>query len=130
MILWIFLVLGLLMIQTFIPVTLRFLATKDIGGSLSTALGARDDLPPLPLAGQRAERALKNLFESLPAFLTLAVLNVALGPVAEGAITGAMIFFIARALYVFAYIFGIPALRSLIWMVGWVGIIMMALPLL
>jgi uncharacterized MAPEG superfamily protein len=46
------------------------------------------------------------------------------------AVTGAWIFLIARVLYVPLYLSGVPALRTLVWVVSWVGLIMMLLPLL
>jgi uncharacterized MAPEG superfamily protein len=85
---------------------------------------------PLTVTGQRAARALANMHEALPVFLALALLNLIVGTAAGMAITGAWVFLIARTLYTVIYIAGIPVLRTLVWAAGWVGLVMMLLPLL
>lgn len=128
MVLLILLVLALFVVQTVLPN--RFRERPAGGGSpLAEALGPRDDLPPLTRVGGRAERALANLQEALPVFLTLALLNLILGTGAL-ATTGAMVFLVARVLYVPAYLAGIMGLRTLIWMAGVVGLVLMLVPIL
>jgi uncharacterized MAPEG superfamily protein len=85
---------------------------------------------PLTVSGQRAARALANMQEALPVFLALALLNLIVGTAAGMAITGAIVFLIARTLYTAIYIAGIPVLRTLVWVAGWVGLILMLVPLL
>ena len=68
--------------------------------------------------------------EALPVFLALALLNMIVGTAADLAVTGALVFLIARVVYLFIYLAGIPVLRSLVWFGGWVGLILMLLPLL
>ena len=63
-------------------------------------------------------------------FLALALLNMIVGTAAGLAVTGATIFLVARALYVIVYVVGIPVVRTLIWVAGWVGLAMMIAPLL
>jgi uncharacterized MAPEG superfamily protein len=46
------------------------------------------------------------------------------------AVSGATIVLIARAVYVAVYRSGVAVVRTLVWVVGWVGLGMMLVPLL
>ncbi len=88
-------------------------------------MGARDaDMPPLdPLAG-RLLRAQANLYETLPLFIA-AVLGAAyldrLGWKTE---VGASLYFVGRLIYLPLYAAGVPKLRTLIWSVALVGLLL------
>jgi uncharacterized MAPEG superfamily protein len=128
MVLLILLVLALFVLQTLLPN--RFRERTASGGSrLAEALGPRDDPPPLTRLGGRAARALANMQEALPVFLTLALLNLIMGT-GDLAVTGATVFLVARVLYVAAYLAGVYGLRTLIWAAGIVGLVMMLIPIL
>jgi uncharacterized MAPEG superfamily protein len=124
-------VLALFVVQTLLPATFRYLlAGPGTGARLRIALGSRDEQPPLSTLGARAERALNNLYEALPVFMAIALLLVVRG-VDEGlAIQGAWVFLISRALYVPAYLAGMFAVRSAVWVVSWVGLVMMIVALM
>lgn len=130
MVLIVLLVLALFVLQTLLPGRFREPPQPGEKTGLVENLGNRDHVRPLTVVGQRATRALANLHEALPVFLALALLNLIVGTAAATAITGATIFLIARLLYVVVYMAGIPVLRTLIWVGGWVGLVMMLLPLL
>ena len=98
MVLVVLLVLALFFVQTLLPGRFREPAPPGTGNKLVEALGNRDNLPPLTVVGGRAARALANLQEALPVFLTLALLNLIAVPGAGMAVTGAWIFLIARVL--------------------------------
>ena len=129
MVLIILLVLALFVLQTLLPACFRYMVGPDMGAKLWLALGSRDNPPPQTTLGGRSERALANMQEALPVFLALALLNLIVGSAAL-ALTGATIFLIARALYVPAYLAGVPLLRSLIWGASLVGLVLMVAPLL
>lgn len=129
MVLLILLVLALFVIQTLLPNRFREPTPAGSDSKLAEALGPRDDQPPLTRIGGRAQRALANMHEALPVFLALALLNLILGTGAL-ATTGATVFFVARLLYVPAYLIGVPGIRTLIWMAGIVGLVMMLIPIL
>src|SRR5262245_49667468 len=129
MVLLILLVLALFVIQTLLPNRFRDRGAAGGGARLAEALGPRDDLPPLTRIGGRAQRALANMHEALPVFLTLALLNLILGT-GDLAVTGATVFLVARILYVPAYLAGIVAVRTLIWAASLVGLVMMLIPIL
>jgi uncharacterized MAPEG superfamily protein len=129
MVLVVLLVLALFVFQTLLPGSFRYLGAST-GNKLALALGPRDNPPPQTTVGGRAERALANMQEALPVFLTLALLNMIVGTAAALALTGATVFLIARVLYVPAYLLGIVGLRSLIWGASLAGLVMMLPPLL
>lgn len=124
------LVLALFVLQTLLPGRFREPAAPGQAGKLAENLGNRDHMRPLTVIGQRAARALANMQEALPVFLGLALANMIVAPEAPQAVTGALVFLVARALYVAIYMAGIPVVRTLVWAVGWVGLVMMLMPLL
>jgi len=130
MILLVLLVLALFVVQTLLPGRFREPAAPGAPGKLAENVGNRDYARPLTVVGQRASRALTNMHEALPVFLALALMNMIAGTAASMATMGALVFLIARALYVPLYLSGISWLRSLIWAVGWIGLILMLIPLL
>ena len=130
MILLVLLVLALFVIQTLLPGRFREPAAAGSPGKLAENVGNRDNVRPLNVTGQRAARALNNMHEALPVFIALALMNLIAGTAASMAITGATIFLVARILYVPLYLSGVSWLRSLVWTVGWAGLILMLIPLL
>ena len=116
-------VLALYVLQTLLPPALRYLlAGPGTHARLRVALGPRDEPPPQTVMGGRAERALNNLPEAMPVFLTLALLHLIEGTSDRPVILGAQLFLAARVLYVPAYLSGVPGLRSAIWLASWVGL--------
>ncbi|WP_210485971.1 MAPEG family protein [Microvirga antarctica] len=99
------------------------LRTKETGSAYNA--GPRDEPgPPVgPLTG-RMQRAQRNLFETLPLFA--AAILIAHVADRDGTLTrwGAMLYFWSRVAYVPLYAFGVPYIRSLVWMVGLGGTIM------
>src|SRR5262245_38670885 len=130
MVLVILLVLALFVIQTLMPNRFRSQPGGGAAGRIAVALGPRDELPPQSRMGGRAERALANMHEALPVFLTLALLNLIAGTAGPLAINGAWVFLAARVLYVPAYLSGVTGVRTLVWIAGWVGLVMLLIPLL
>ena len=126
----ILLVLALFVIQTLIPGRFREPAASGEPDGLKERLGNRDHVRPLTVRGQRAARALANMQEAMPVFLGLALLGMIVVPDAPLAKTGALVFLIARALYVAIYMAGIPVVRTLVFMVSWVGLSLMLVPIL
>jgi uncharacterized MAPEG superfamily protein len=90
---------------------------------LMIAFGNRETLvAPLGIGG-RAERAAKNMIEAMVMFLAL-VLAASIAGKAPQAAFGATIFFWARLVYWPVYLAGIPVLRTLVWLVSIVGLIL------
>ena len=71
-----------------------------------------------------------NLLETYPGYIALVVGLVATGKTGGLAATGAIIWIIARALYVIIYATGIPVVRTLVWAASIVGLVMMIIRLM
>jgi uncharacterized MAPEG superfamily protein len=123
-------VLGLFMLQTLLPATFRYLlAGRGVWPRLRVALGPRDSQPELSPLGGRAARALANMNEAMPIFLALALLHAQRPAPDVLAMQGAWLFFLARLLYVPAYLSGVFGLRSALWAVGLAALVMMTVAL-
>ncbi len=107
--------------QIFLVATLR---DRQIGPGWNTS--PRDGaVPVLTGAAARADRALKNLYESLPLFI-IAVLALVLADKTTGLSAGlAWIWLAARLVYVPAYLNGWSPWRSAIWAVGFLALLLM-----
>ena len=77
-----------------------------------------------PLAG-RAERAAKNMSESLPLFIALVAAGHLVGRVNDRLILGAQLFFSMRVAYWLVYLIGIPYVRTVIWIASIAGLAIM-----
>lgn len=130
MILVVLLVLALFVLQTLLPSRFREPPAPEGPSRLAENLGNRDRVRPLTTIGGRAARALTNMQEALPVFVTLALLNLIIAPQAATAVSGAWVFLIARVAYVPLYLAGVAYVRTVAWTAGWVGLGMMAVPLL
>lgn len=126
MLFWILAGLAVLLVSIYVPAML-FLPTEG----LMRHLGARDSLPDAGALTIRARRAHANLLENMPFFLTLGVLALVVEDVAMGqAILGAKLFVLGRIAYLVAYLSGIPMVRSVMYTIGLIGCVMMALALI
>jgi uncharacterized MAPEG superfamily protein len=98
----------------------------SVGGrGMPWAAGPRDDArAPLGKMGGRLERAYQNFLETFPFFAAAVLLAHALDKSNHNSVLGAQIYVWARLLYIPAYVFAIPFLRTLIWIAGLVGIVM------
>jgi len=86
---------------------------------------ARDgDPPPLTGVAGRADRALRNFLETFPFFAAAALAVVATGSGDPVTAVGAQAFFWARVVYVPLYLAGIPYVRSLVWGISLLGMLM------
>ena len=100
------------------------LVTRDRG--LDWNAGPRDgEQKPLGEYAGRATRALSNFQETYPIFVALALgLAVTDRTGGIGAI-GAILWFVARIVYVPLYLFGVKYVRSLCWLVSVLGLLLM-----
>ena len=104
------------------------LAIGQLG--LTELTGNREGLgPPSEMAG-RAKRAHANMLESLVLFAILILVVQVAGLNNEMTALGAQIFVFARLVYAVVYIVGVPWLRTVIWAISVVGMVIIALPIL
>ena len=85
--------------------------------------GPRDTHFEVTGLGGRMVRAHRNLLEILPQFVAAIFIVHAADANASLAAIGAWVFVISRILYVPAYGFGPPGLRSVFWQGGQIGIL-------
>jgi uncharacterized MAPEG superfamily protein len=90
---------------------------------MKVATGNRDAMPPPTAASARADRAAANMLENLILFVALVVAVGGQNP--ERAELGAAIFLIARVVYWPIYLLGIPVVRTVVWTVGAVGLVIL-----
>ena len=122
----IILITGLLV---FLQLTLPTMLAVATGSATANYLAGPRDVPMENMATSvaRAKRASNNLLETLPVFLTLAVLSIIMEvQTAELA----AIWLGLRVAYVFAYLMGIDYIRTLIWFGSVFCLIMMGLALI
>src|SRR5215472_13971529 len=116
--LWASVVLGL------VQVTLAVLFSAA-SGRVSWALGSRDEPgPPLGKLAGRLERAWQNYLQTFPMFAAVVLLANALNRHDHMMTLGADLYFYARVAYVPVYALGISGLRTLVWSVSVVGIVL------
>ena len=95
------------------------------------AAGPRDEgRPPLAGVAGRLERALSNFLATFPLFAAEVLTAQAAGKHDWMTMWGSQLYFWARVAYVPLYVAGVPLLRSLIWNVATLGIILILLSLL
>jgi|ERR1700761_9062905 uncharacterized MAPEG superfamily protein len=97
--------------------------TKQYGTKWN--MGARDDaLPPIePLPG-RLLRAQANLMETLPLFAAAVLAATAVGRLGQLTAWGAHLYFFGRLIYLPLYAMGTPVVRTVIWMISLVGLLL------
>ena len=102
-------------------------ATMQVG--LPMLAGNRDNMPSMQGWVGRAQRAHHNLIENLVLFAVLVLVAVVAGKTNATTLLGAQIFFWARVAYAAVYYAGIPWLRTGIWGVSVVGMVLIFLQL-
>lgn len=100
--------------------------TRELGSAWNA--GPRDEgLGPKGAFAGRAERALRNYLETFPAFGIMALTLIVLGRVDGIGLAGALLWLAARFVYLPVYLAGIPYLRSLVWVVALIGLLLMVI---
>jgi uncharacterized MAPEG superfamily protein len=72
----------------------------------------------------RAQRAHRNMLENLVLFAALVLIAVLAGKTNSTTLLGAQLFFWARLVYAVVYIAGIPWLRTAVWTVSVIGLLL------
>ena len=87
-------------------------------------VGPRDT--PIELTGMagRLQRAFANFRETFPFFAAAVLVAYLCGRLGTLTTCGAALYVGARAVYIFLYAFGVPFVRSLVWLVSLIGIVL------
>ena len=110
-------------ILTLIQMLVAVLGAQSQVG-LPVLAGNRDSVPALTGWALRAQRAHVNMLESLVIFAVFVLVAFAAGRLNETTALGAQIFFWGRVGYALVYVIGVPWLRTLVWAVSLVGLLM------
>ncbi|MFD1105575.1 MAPEG family protein [Sphingobium olei] len=103
--------------------------TKQYGPKWN--VGARDEsLPPLNAVAGRLSRAQANYMETLPIAIVALIGVVVAGRTSEWTALGGWIWLAARVVYLPLYGFGIPVVRTIIFLSSLVGLLITLWPLL
>jgi uncharacterized MAPEG superfamily protein len=86
--------------------------------------GNRDNLPLVVGWAGRARRAHINMLESLVLFAIVVLVAHVTGAANDRSALGAQLFFGGRVAYAIVYVAGIPWLRTLVWAVSVVGLVL------
>jgi uncharacterized MAPEG superfamily protein len=109
-------------VLTFIEMVVAVLfANGQVG--LGMLAGNREDLPPFTSFAGRAQRAHRNMLESLPLFIALVLVAQVAGEANGATLTGCALFFWGRLAHWIIYVIGIPWLRTIAWIVSVIGLI-------
>jgi uncharacterized MAPEG superfamily protein len=124
--------LKLLMWSTALTVLQMLVAVLGITlqAGLPAIAGNREGLPEATGWAGRAQRAHRNMLESLVLFAALVLVAHAAGKANAATALGAQLFFWGRLVYALVYIAGIPWLRTAVWCVSIVGLVLIFLQLL
>jgi uncharacterized MAPEG superfamily protein len=115
-------------VLTFIEMIVAvLLANEQLG--LGMLAGNREGLPELTSFAGRAQRAHRNMLESLPLFIALVLVAQTAGKTNSATLIGAELFFWGRLAHWLIYTIGIPWLRTLAWIVSVIGLITIFLQL-
>ena len=96
---------------------------------LPVLAGNREDLPPIVGWAGRARRAQFNMLEYLVLFAILVLVAQIAGKTNAMTLLGCQIFFWARVAYAVVYVVGVPWLRTVVWTVSVIGLLLILLQL-
>ncbi len=101
-------------------------AMAGSGGERNMAwlLGPRDEAKPVGVVAGRLNRALANFLETFPLFAVAMIACALAGKLGSQTLWGGALYVIARALYVPIYAAGMAVVRTLVWTVSMVGLVM------
>ena len=99
-----------------------------IGAQLQVGLpalaGNRENLPPITGWAGRAARAHRNMLESLALFAALVLVAQVAGKANATTALGSALFFWARLIYVPVFLIGIPWVRTGVWAISVIGLLL------
>ncbi len=116
-------------ILTFVQVLIAATFANQAVG-LTTLAGNREGMGEMTGIAGRAKRAHLNMIENMVLFAALVLIAAASGKSNANTALGATIFFWARLAYAIVYLVGVPWLRTLLWFVSVIGMVMIAVQLL
>ena len=104
-----------------------FIASQAANRSRGLAwnVGARDKAPPpVGAVAGRLDRALKNFLETFPFFAVAVLAANATNRFGWMTLVGTQLYLAARIVYVPIYAAGIPVIRTVVWLISIIGLIL------
>ncbi len=99
-----------------------------VGAMLQVGLpmlaGNREGMPAITGWAGRAERAHRNMLQSLVLFTALVLAAQVANKLDATTVLGAQLFFWARLAYAAVYLIGLPWIRTAVWAVSVVGLVL------
>ncbi|OCP11081.1 hypothetical protein BC374_14250 [Ensifer sp. LC13] len=105
----------------------------DLSGdfTIKYLLGPRDEQrASRSVVSGRLLRSLRNMLETYPAFVALALALAVTGKTGGLGAIGAVTWFLARVVYTALYVAGVPVLRTIVWFVSIIALLLMVARLL
>jgi|ERR1700734_3771686 uncharacterized MAPEG superfamily protein len=102
-------------------------AGANLHVGLPALAGNRENLPHIGGWAGRARRAHRNMLENLILFAILVLVAQIAGKTNATTALGAQLFFWARVVYLLVYLVGIPWVRTGIWFISVIGLVMIFL---
>ena len=118
---------GLLMLVTSLPYVMDRIMTAGFGGAIGNP---QDNEIPHSAWAERMKASHYNCVENMAVFGPLVVAVVVAGLSSEATVMAAMVFTLSRIAYVIIYTLGLPFLRTLAFLLGWLATLYLALVLL
>ena len=118
---------GLLMLVTSLPYVTDRILTAGFGAAIGNP---QDNEVPHSAWAERMRAAHYNCVENVVVFAPLCVAVVVAGLSSDATVLAAMAFALSRIAYVIIYTLGIPMLRTLAFLIGWLSTLYLALVLL
>ncbi len=125
--LWWLGLMGVVMMVMVLPYVLDRIKTAGLGGALANP---QDNKVPPSAWAERMKAAHYNCIENLAVFAPLVVAVVFAGMGDGMTLLAVQAFVIARIIYVIVYTLGIPGVRTLAFLVGWLATLYLALVLM
>ncbi len=101
-----------------------YILSRIMTWGLVDAVGYPANPPELPAWAQRSTRVHANMVENLAPFAALVLVAQVAGLANEITALGAALFFWARIVHAIVFILGIPWVRTLAFVVSWIGIVL------
>lgn len=92
-------------------------------------LGPQDDKKPLGVQAARLDRAFRNFMETFPLFAAAVIAANLMGKLGTLTLWGAGLYVAARALYAPLYVSGVPVARTIVWLIGSIGLLLIVVAL-
>jgi uncharacterized MAPEG superfamily protein len=115
-------------VLAFVQMLVAVLGALTVVG-LPTLAGNREGLGEFKGWPGRAQRAHRNMLENLVLFAILVIVAVLANKTNSTTLLGAQLFFWARLVYAPVYVAGIPWVRTAVWTVSVIGLILIFLQL-